>query len=98
MHPGEIVPHGRRCHHCGRPVCGTTHTRTSYHVDHYAIHGGGTEPAVIIDPEDGVETMILRLVHPMDYFTCSDCYAKEAVRRERDRLFRPERAEETDTE
>jgi hypothetical protein len=80
-----------RCHHCGRQVAETIHTRSTYRVDYYALHTGEVEPATIArrdDPEDIVTVM--RLVRAWEIFTCVDCYRSSGVRRERERLFRSE--------
>jgi len=83
--------HGaHRCRHCGREVSETVHSRSWYRVDYYTIHGGETEP-IVVARDDGVPaTMIQRLVHPAEMVTCSDCYGRPEVRRERETLFRPE--------
>lgn len=80
-----------RCHHCGREVGGTVHTRTSYRVDYYGLHTGDVEPTTMArsdDPSDVVTVM--RLVRAVEVFTCIDCYRKPAVRRQRELLFRTE--------
>ncbi|MCK6556801.1 hypothetical protein L6Q96_19820 [Candidatus Binatia bacterium] len=84
-----------RCSHCGRHVAGTTHTRTTYRVDYYALHTGEVEPVLVQRPDDPDRTVtVLRLVRPIDVYTCVDCYAQPAVRVERERRFRPEVAGE----
>ena len=90
--PGGRAP--LRCNHCGRDVAGTTHTRTTYHVDYYALHTGEVEAVAVqraADPERKVT--VLRLVQPIDVYTCVDCFARPAVRAERERRFRPELAD-----
>lgn len=82
--------HGRRCHHCGRAVHETVHTRSAYRVDFYALHTGDTEPVTLVDPDDGSSTTVLRLTRPFEFFTCAQCYQRPTVRAERDRLFRQE--------
>ena len=89
MAAGHESKHSRHCHHCGRPVYDTSHTRSSYRVDYYALHTGDVEP-VQLQHDDGETVTILRLLKPYELFTCVDCYGKPAVRAERDRLFRPE--------
>lgn len=79
----------KRCHHCGRGVEETRHTRTSYTVDYYALYGGEVEP-VRLSLEDGGTLIILRLIKPTDWYTCVDCYRLPEVRQEREVLFRPE--------
>lgn len=90
-------PGGRaslRCSHCGRDVAGTTHTRTTYRVDYYALHTGDVEPVAVQRADDPERTVIvLRLVRPIDVYTCVDCLRHPAVRAERERRFRPELAE-----
>jgi hypothetical protein len=86
---GTKTPH--RCYHCGREVAETTHTRSAYRVDYYALHTGDVEPTTMArsdDPSDVVTVM--RLVHAIEIFTCVDCYRQPQVRRERELLFRSE--------
>ena len=86
-----------RCSHCGREVSGTTHTRADYHVDYYALHTGEVEPVAVHAPDDPEHTLIvLRLIRPIDVYTCVDCFAEPAVRSERERRFRPELASATE--
>jgi DNA-directed RNA polymerase subunit RPC12/RpoP len=81
----------RRCHHCSREVAETQHTRTSYRVASYELHGGEVEAVVkrrsADDPE---EVTILRLVRPREVYTCADCYRLPEVAALREVLFRPE--------
>jgi hypothetical protein len=82
---------GKRCHHCGREVEETRHTRTSYTVGYYALYGGCVEEATLTRPlEDGGSLTILRLVEPTEWYTCADCYRLPEVLDEREGLFRPE--------
>ncbi len=82
-----------RCHHCGRELAETVHTRLSYRVDYYALHTGEVEPTTVARGEDLAELVtIMRLVRGIEIFTCIDCYRQPHVRRERDLLFRPEQA------
>jgi len=86
-----------RCAHCGREVFGTTHTRTTYHVDYYSLHTGDVEPVTIQRPEDAVPLItVLKLVRPTEVFTCVDCYRQTPIREQRDVLFRPELMTEPD--
>jgi hypothetical protein len=79
------------CHHCGREVGETTHTRSSYRVDYYSLHTGDVEPTTLSRHDDPAESVtVLRLVRPTDVFSCVDCYRKPNVRSERELLFRPE--------
>jgi len=84
--------HGvRRCHHCGGEIAETVHTRTSYRVGYYSLHTGDVEPVELIREDDPSTAMtVLRLIRPYDVFTCARCYSDPAVRRARERLFRPE--------
>ena len=87
----EGSPPRLRCHHCGREVGETMHTRSTYRVDYYTLHTGDVEPTTMArsdDPSDVVT--IMRLVHAFEIFTCVDCYAQARVRRERELLFRTE--------
>ena len=80
-----------RCGHCGRPVHETWHTRTSYRVDYYSMHTGEVEEATL-SKHDGDEVITyLKLIRPVEVVSCADCYRQPAVRKERERLFRPER-------
>lgn len=81
----------RRCHHCAREVEETKHTRTSYRVGGYEIHGGGVEAVTRPRSEDDPELItILRLIEPHPACTCADCYRLPEVAAERELLFRPE--------
>lgn len=81
----------KRCHHCGREVGETRHTRSSYKVGYYDLHGGDVEMVTKVRPEEEGGTMtILRLVHPTEFYTCGECYGLPAVVGEREHLFRPE--------
>ncbi|HXQ20452.1 MAG TPA: hypothetical protein VN812_02175 [Candidatus Acidoferrales bacterium] len=81
------------CHHCGREVRETTHTRSAYRVDYYSLHTGDVEATMLSRHDDPAEPVtVLRLVKPNDVFSCVDCYRKPAVRSARELLFRPEAA------
>lgn len=83
-----------RCHSCGRDVVETVHTRVAYRVGYYALHTGDVEPTTMARPDDPSEQVtVLRLVRPIEVYTCVDCYRQPSVRSERDLLFRPELAE-----
>jgi hypothetical protein len=85
------------CHHCGREVGETTHSRTAYRVDYYALHTGDVEPATISRRDDPTTLVtVLRLVRAIEVLTCADCYRQPGVRRERELLFRPEVAPESE--
>jgi hypothetical protein len=80
-----------RCHHCGREVAETMHTRSTYRVDYYALHTGDVEPTTMARSDDPADVVtVMRLVRAVELFTCVDCYRQERVRRERERLFRTE--------
>jgi hypothetical protein len=80
-----------RCHHCGREVSETRHTRTTYRVDYYALHTGDVEPTTMARSDDPADVVtVMRLVRAVEIFTCIDCYRRPSVRRERELLFRPE--------
>jgi len=92
MAPASSAP--RRCHHCGREVEETKHTRTSFRVGCYEIYSGDVEEVTKQRSEDDPELVtILRVTVPHDAFTCADCYHLPGVAAERDQLFRPETAE-----
>ena len=93
MNPGHGERHNRHCHHCGRAVHDTLHTRADYQVDYYGLHTGDVEPVQLQRHDDGETMTILRLVRPYEVFTCVECYRKASVQDERERLFRPERAD-----
>ena len=80
-----------RCHHCGREVAETTHTRSAYRVDYYALHTGDVEATTIARSDDpGDVVTVMRLIRAVEIFTCVDCYRQPRVRRERELLFRSE--------
>lgn len=79
-----------RCHHCGRVVRETRHTRTSYRVDYYSMHTGPVELSTL-SRHDSEETFTyLKLLHTVEIFTCAECYHDPEIREECERLFRPE--------
>lgn len=83
----------RRCHHCAREVGETRHTRTSYRVGFYELHGGEVEEVTKRRSEDDPEPVtVLRLIVPQHAYTCVDCYHLPEVAAERELLFRPETA------
>ncbi len=88
MDPQKVPLH---CMHCGRPVLGTRHTRTSYRVDYYTLHTGVVEPVTVQRADDSTVT-VFRLLDPVNVVTCVECYKEREVREERERLFRPELA------
>ena len=82
-----------RCHHCGREVTETMHTRSTYRVDYYALHTGDVEPMTLARPDDTAPLVtFLKLLRPVEVVTCADCYRQPEIRKERELLFRPELA------
>ena len=79
-----------RCHHCGRPVHETMHTRTGFNVDFYSLHTGEVEPVTLSRPDENGDITVMRLLNPIEVITCVECYQRAAIRDERERLFRPE--------
>ena len=70
-----------QCFHCGREVLGTIHKPKSYRVDYYRLHTGHTELDFLVNPkQDAAPLRYLRLTHPIDIFTCVDCYARPEIR------------------
>lgn len=82
----------RRCHFCGRAVRPTQHTRTTYAVDYYALHGGRGERCELVGDYGHRAATYIRLLDHYEVITCAQCYAQPRVQAERERLFRPERA------
>ena len=83
----------RRCHHCAREVDETKHTRTSYRVGYYSVHGGEVETVTQRRSEDDPESVtFLRLITPSEAYTCAACYRLPDAMRERELLYRPETA------
>ena len=67
------------------------HTRSTYRVGYYALHTGDVEPTTMARSDDPADVVtVMRLIRAVEIFTCADCYHLPSVRRERDRLFRPE--------
>ena len=80
-----------RCHHCGREVSETTHTRSAYQVDYYLLHTGEVEPITIQRTDDPAGSIsALKLLRGTTIVTCADCYRQPQVQQERELLFRPE--------
>jgi hypothetical protein len=84
---------GLRCHHCGRPVEQTWHTRNSYKVDYYSLYTGEVEEALINVDDEAPPITYQRLLRSVEVVTCVDCYRDPSVQQERERRFRPELAE-----
>jgi hypothetical protein len=79
-----------RCSHCGRPVRETLHTRSSYCVDYYSMHTGSVELSSVSRHDSDETFSYLKLIDAAEIISCADCYRDPRVRRERERLFRPE--------
>lgn len=79
-----------RCTHCGRPVRETQHTRGSYAVDYYTVHGGHGELCSLTGDDGQHLVTFVKLVDHFDVVSCADCYRRGAIKAERDRCFRPE--------
>lgn len=93
MHAADGTRAALRCHHCGREVRETAHTRSAYRVDYYALHTGEVEPVSVARGEEAdVVSTVLRLLRPAEIVTCVDCYGQASIRAEREQLFRPELA------
>ena len=74
-----------QCFHCGREVQATIHKPKSYRVDYYRLHTGHTELDFLVNPKpDAPPLRYLRLTHPVDVFTCVDCYACAEIRQRLD--------------
>ena len=83
----------RRCHHCAREVDETKHTRTSYRVGYYEVHGGEVEAVTKRRSDDDADLVtILRLIRPSEAYTCAECYRLPEAMQERELLYRPETA------
>jgi hypothetical protein len=71
-----------QCYHCGREVFGTLHTQRTFKVDFYLLHTGQTELEFFFNPkQDAPPLKYRRLIHPIDVFTCVQCYARPEIRR-----------------
>jgi hypothetical protein len=75
-----------RCDHCGRAVCGTRHTRTTYEVDYFRLHGGRGERCWVTG-DDGRSAAYIRLLDQFDLITCVQCYRRSEVQDARERRF-----------
>jgi len=70
-----------QCFHCGREIVETIHKPKSFQVDYYRLHTGHIELAFLVNPKpDAPPLRYLRLTHPIDIFTCVDCYARAEIR------------------
>jgi len=91
MHPIAVSKTALRCHHCGREVGETVHTRSLYRVDYYALHTGEVEPITLPRTDESAPPITaLKLLNANQIVTCTDCYRQPGVRQERESLFRPE--------
>jgi hypothetical protein len=79
------------CDHCGRPVRETQHTRSSYAVDYYSVHGGHGEVCSFVGEDGQRGATYLKLLDPRRVTSCVQCYGEASVQAARDRSFRPER-------
>jgi hypothetical protein len=79
------------CDHCGRAVRETQHTRTSYTVDYYSVHGGHGEVCSLLGDAGQRASTYVKLLDRLDVISCVQCYRQESVQAERDRCFQPER-------
>ena len=70
-----------RCSRCGAAVGGTLHTRGGYTVGHYILHTGRTEEATLRRGTDEVPLVYRRLVEPVVFVACPECYAAAEVQR-----------------
>jgi hypothetical protein len=74
-----------QCFYCGREVLETIHKPKSFRVDYYRFHTGHTELDFLVNPKpDAPPLRYLRLTHPIDIFTCVDCYARAEIRQQLD--------------
>jgi hypothetical protein len=74
-----------QCFHCGRAVRETAHKPKSYQVDYYRLHTGHSELDYLINPKpDAPPLRYLRLIQPIDIFTCVECYALAEIRQRLD--------------
>jgi hypothetical protein len=74
-----------QCFHCGRAVRETAHRPKSYQVDYYRLHSGHSEVDYLVNPkQDAPPLRYLRLIQPVDIFTCVECYARPEIRRRLD--------------
>ena len=70
-----------QCFHCGREVRETSHRPRNYQVDYYRLHTGRTELDYLVNPkQDAPPLRYLRLIQPVDIFTCVECYARPEIR------------------
>jgi len=70
-----------QCYHCGREVQGTIHTQKSYRVDYYLLHTGYTQWEYFLNPKpDTPPLRYLKLIQPIDIFTCVQCYGRAEIR------------------
>jgi len=77
--PGAGSEAAPRCVRCGIGVGGTVHTRTSYTVGHYRLHGGRTVEGTIRRREDEAPLVYRRLVEAIEVVSCPACLAAAEV-------------------
>jgi len=79
------------CSHCGREVKPTVHRRSGdklFEVDYYRLVTGELARVAIRNPRDESELMeFYKLTRPRFVVTCVDCFDKESVKKELDKLF-----------
>jgi len=74
-----------QCFHCGREVFATTHKPKGYRVDYYRLHTGHAVLDILVSAKpDAPPLRYLRLTHPVDIFTCVECYARPEIRQRLD--------------
>lgn len=82
-----------QCTHCGRNIFATIHKPKSFKVDYYRLHTGHTEWDYLVNPKtDAPPLRYLRLTHPIDIYTCVDCYARAEIRQRLDDDIKGRRA------
>lgn len=74
-------PSPLRCARCGVAVEPTRHTRTTYVVGYYRLHGGRTTEATLVRGDDEAPLVYRRLVEPADVVSCARCFREPEVRR-----------------
>jgi hypothetical protein len=74
-------PSSLRCLRCGAAVEPTRHTRTTWIVGYYRLHGGRTAEATLLRGDDEAPLVYRRLVEPADVVACARCFPEPDVRR-----------------
>jgi hypothetical protein len=91
--PGAGAEAGPRCTRCGIGVGGTVHTRTTYTVGYYRLHGGRTVEGTIRRGEDEAPLVYRRLMEAVEVVSCPACLATAEMRALWDRFGEPERVD-----